>query len=216
MFPNATRGYMPFVSGNENAANKSPKKIKKPKKKTYQVTLRDKNGFIYTYLIKTDGTQSLPELLDSKISGTSRGANRTRSLPNIGMRSPTRIQRNINREREEDNEDDKKGGLLSSFIRFLKQKTGKGGKSKRKAKPMAQRKRIRTVSAMSNLDPIQESPEEDNDDDNNDDDSYTHSDSSCDSASEASFGDSINDSASIKSIKSSEANEDVDVITNEP
>ena len=80
------------------------------------------------------------------------------------------------------NKDDgtKKEGLFSAFFRFLKEKTGKskGGKSKRKQKPQLQRKRQRTISAMSNLDPIQESPDEDDYVDDDDNDSYTHDSSS--------------------------------------
>lgn len=95
----------------------------------------------------------------------------------------------------------KKEGLFRAFIRFLKEKTGKNetsdtktevkkcksstsktqkanGKSKRKNREPAQRKRQRTVSAMSNLDPIEESPNEHEyeDDDN---ESYTHFSSGC-------------------------------------
>lgn len=92
----------------------------------------------------------------------------------------------------------KKEGIFGSILRFIKQKTSSsksaekkpkdstkssskssskstGGKSKRKPKDLEQRKRQRTVSAMSNLDPIEESPNEaEYEDIPDDNDSYSH------------------------------------------
>jgi len=98
----------------------------------------------------------------------------------------------------------KKEGIFSAFMRFIKEKTGKNekdnaskntvvtskvvsnkhhkshGKSKRKSRDLSQRKRQRTVSAMSNLDPIQESPnEQEYELDDDDNESYTHFSSGC-------------------------------------
>lgn len=91
----------------------------------------------------------------------------------------------------------KKESIFRAFIRFIKEKTGKSekddvdggitvkpkhmksnGKSKRKPKETAQRKRQRTVSAMSNLDPIEELPNE-HDYEEDDNESYTHFSSGC-------------------------------------
>lgn len=184
MFPNASRGYMPFVTGQHHQKKaialakqkqaKSGKSDKKRKMKTYLVTLRDKSGATYTYTVRTDGTKSMPVLCDSKVT---LGA--TASLPNLGLTSP--IQKMLYSRDDLDVKDEKKGGIFSSFLRFIKEKTGKSksGKSKRKPKSLEQRKRQRTISAMSNLDPIQESPDEEEyeDCDEEDDDSYTHSES---------------------------------------
>lgn len=182
MFPNASRGYMPFVTGQHHKKAiamakqkqaKSGKSDKKRKMKTYLVTLRDKSGATYTYTVRTDGTKSMPVLCDSKVT---LGA--TASLPNLGLTSP--IQKMLYSRDDLDVKDEKKGGIFSSFFRFIKEKTGKskGGKSKRKPKSLEQRKRQRTISAMSNLDPIQESPdEEEYEDVDEDNDSYTHSES---------------------------------------
>lgn len=94
----------------------------------------------------------------------------------------------------------KKTGFIGAIINFFKPKINKSeiktddtrqektakhksnGKSKRKPTDASQRKRQRTVSAMSNLDPIEESPNEhefENDDEDND--SYRHYGSSCSS-----------------------------------
>uniref|UniRef100_A0A8W8K8U8 Uncharacterized protein n=1 Tax=Magallana gigas TaxID=29159 RepID=A0A8W8K8U8_MAGGI len=92
MFPNASRGYMPFVTGQHHKKAiamakqkqaKSGKSDKKRKMKTYLVTLRDKSGATYTYTVRTDGTKSMPVLCDSKVT---LGA--TASLPNLGLTSP--------------------------------------------------------------------------------------------------------------------------------
>uniref|UniRef100_A0A8W8KCI5 Uncharacterized protein n=1 Tax=Magallana gigas TaxID=29159 RepID=A0A8W8KCI5_MAGGI len=153
MFPNASRGYMPFVTGQHHKKAiamakqkqaKSGKSDKKRKMKTYLVTLRDKSGATYTYTVRTDGTKSMPVLCDSKVT---LGA--TASLPNLGLTSP--IQKMLYSRDDLDVKDEKKG---------------------------EQRKRQRTISAMSNLDPIQESPdEEEYEDVDEDNDSYTHSES---------------------------------------
>jgi hypothetical protein len=174
---------MPFVTGQHHKKAialakqkqaKSGKSDKKRKMKTYLVTLRDKSGATYTYTVRTDGTKSMPVLCDSKVT---LGA--TASLPNLGLTSP--IQKMLYSRDDLDVKDEKKGGIFSSFFRFIKEKTGKskGGKSKRKPKTLEQRKRQRTISAMSNLDPIQESPDEEEYEDcgEEDDDSYTHSES---------------------------------------
>lgn len=87
----------------------------------------------------------------------------------------------------------KKEGIFRAFFRFIKEKTTKhekanskdtkvptngskhksNGKSKRKNREPAQRKRQRTVSAMSNLDPIEEAINE-HEYEEDDNDSYTH------------------------------------------
>lgn len=195
MFPNASRGYMPFAPG-QNGHKKShgvrfPAKHGKNEHKrlkagkTYQVTLKDKNGFTYTYIVKTDNnSKSLPILCDSMVSGLGS----TDSLTNIGLRAPSKrvLTSSMNLPLDTKDDGEKKEGLFSTLIRFLKEKTGKSkaGKSKRKPKPQVQRKRQRTVSAMSNLDPIQESPDEDEYEDD-DCDSYTHD---CSSVSDSDIG----------------------------
>lgn len=181
MFPNATKGYMPFVS-----AQKRQVPVKKQKqdgrivKKTYQITLKDKHGKTFTYIVKTDGTKSLPNLCENMIGKLGS----TDSLPNIGLNSPKRRSFDLMDLRNQV-ENEKKQGLFTSFLNFLKEKTGKSktGKSKRKSKPLEQRKRKRTVSAMSNLDPIQESPDEDDDAD-----SYAHE---CSSLSDSELSENI-------------------------
>lgn len=177
MFPNATKGYMPFVSGQKRQVPAKKQKHDNPRvKKTYQVTLKDKSGRTFTYIVKTDGTKSLPNLCENMIGKLGS----TDSLPNIGLSTPKRKSFDLKDLRNQV-ESEKKQGLFTSFMNFLKEKTGKSknktGKSKRKAKPLEQRKRKRTVSAMSNLDPIQESPDEDEPAED-DGDSYTHDSSS--------------------------------------
>lgn len=180
---------MPFVTGQhqkkaialaKQKQAKSGKNDKKRKMKTYLVTLKDRSGATYTYTIRTDGTTSMPTLCESKLGATA-------SLPNLGLTSP--IQRMLYSRDDLDVKDEKKGGIFSSVIKFFKQKTGKSksGKSKRKPKTLEQRKRQRTISAMSNLDPIQERPDEEEyeDSDEEDNDSYTHSESDSSSVSES-------------------------------
>lgn len=168
MFPNATKGYMPFVSAQKRHVSTKKAKHDNPRiKKTYQVTLKDKSGNTYTCIVKTDGTQSLPVLCENMIGKLGS----TDSLPNIGLASPKMKCFDLKDLRNQV-ESEKKHGIFSSIVNFLKEKTGKSksGKSKRKAKSLEQRKRKRTVSAMSNLDPIQEFPDEEDDDA----DSYAH------------------------------------------
>jgi len=208
MFPNANKGYMPFVAG--QSSNKRGCSSRRPTKhgknesrhhrlksgKTYQVTLKDKNGFTYRYIVKTDGTKSMPVLCDSVISGLGS----TDSLPTIGLSSPKRVlNSSMNLPFDSKDDGEKKEGIFSSLFRFLKEKTGKskGGKSKRKTKPQPQRKRQRTVSAMSNLDPIQESPDEDDYIDDEDAESYAH-DSSSVSESDNSENSSLNEAVVIQ------------------
>lgn len=183
MFPNATKGYMPFVSGQKrHVAAKKAKHDNNPRiKKTYQVTLKDKSGKTYTCIVKTDGTQSLPVLCENMIGKLGS----TDSLPNIGLASPKMKCFDLKDLRNQV-ESEKKHGIFSSIVNFLKEKTGKSksGKSKRKAKPLEQRKRKRTVSAMSNLDPIQEFPDEEDDDA----DSYAHD---CSSMSESELSENL-------------------------
>lgn len=188
MFPNASRGYMPFVPGQNG--HKKPHGVRFTAKhgksehkrlkagKTYQITLKDKNGFTYTYIVKTDTTsKSLPILCESMVSGLYS----TDSLPTVGLKAPTKgvLNSSMNLPLDCKDNGEKKQGIFSTLIRFLREKTGKSktGKSKRKPKPQVQRKRQRTVSAMSNLDPIQESPDEEDYEDE-DCDSYTHDSSS--------------------------------------
>lgn len=179
MFPNATRGYMPFVSGQKDGKKNEPvKKSKcdkrKAKGKTYQVTLRDKSGNTYSYILKTDGTSSMPTLCSQSVNGVK--TTDSSSLPNMGIDTRKILSSmNLPQDCKEDG-GAKKEGLFSSLVRFLKQKTGKSksGKSKRKVKTLVMRKRQRTISAMSNLDPIQECPDEDEYSDYDDTDSYNH------------------------------------------
>ncbi|KAK3104983.1 hypothetical protein FSP39_014661 [Pinctada imbricata] len=198
MFPNATNGYMPFVSGQNVKkgvpAKKHGKSVKGDKRrkgiKTYQVTLRDRSGKTYTYIVRSDATKSMPVLCNTLANNI--GC--TTSLPNLGLTSPVKkmLYSRDDLDCKDDRDNDKKEGIFSAFFRFLREKTGKskGGKSKRKPKPQLQRKRQRTISAMSNLDPIQESPDEDDyideddDEDVDDNDSYTHESSSLSSESE--------------------------------
>lgn len=229
MFPNATHGYMPFV--HDKTKNKRSKthvnggklhKVDNRKhtalsgtQKMYQITLKDKKGNTYKCIVKTDGTKSLPELCETKLNV----ATHHKSMPDITKLSSPEKQRQVLTEKldalnsiSKSGENfstsldlrncGKKEGLLSAFIRFLKEKTSKNtektsskesknksnGKSKRKPRDVSQRKRQRTVSAMSNLDPIQESPNEHEYEEYSDDnDSYAHYSSSytsdCDSVS---------------------------------
>lgn len=223
MFPNATHGYMPFVSGKNKRSKLHVNGGKLHKadtrkhaalsatQKMYQITLKDKKGKTYKCIVKTDGTKSLPELCQSKLNV----ATAHKSMPDITVNSPSK-QRQVLAEKldalnsiSESGESfstsldlrncGKKEGLLSAFIRFIKEKTGKNeksaqkesktkthGKSKRKPRDLSQRKRQRTVSAMSNLDPIEESPNEHEYEEYSDDnDSYTHYSSSCPSDSDS-------------------------------
>lgn len=93
----------------------------------------------------------------------------------------------------------KKPGFIRAIINFFRPKTCKretktdtreakaskhksNRKSKRKPNDASQRKRRRTISAMSNLDPIEESPNEHEfEKDDEDTDSYGHYSSSCSS-----------------------------------
>ncbi|GFO02196.1 hypothetical protein PoB_002870100 [Plakobranchus ocellatus] len=236
MYPNATLGLMPFVkpAHKRQAAKKSKMdkadlmKTKASDMKTYKVVLRDRNGFIYTYIIQADPTSnSNPVLCSSTVAapknfvGDAAAASKhfASSLPNI-----QRVITNSPESRrhssclglaapQEDltkmGEGEKKGvfNWLGRFMKKLKTsksptsssssssslsssssssslssfKSGKavagcpsGLKSKRKPKANPPRKRQRKISAMSNLDPIQESPEEED----TDSDSYTHESSS--------------------------------------
>lgn len=227
MFPNAARGYMPYVQGKQQVVKHKRSKIgaKYPKsenkqlngQKMYQVTLRDKKGKTYKYIVRTDGSNSLPDLNTAKMNALHVASS---SLPNLGVPSPPQNRRaliaksdsEVNKESYSSlttsldlRECGKKEGLISSFIRFLKQKTGgkkeKSGKSKRKPKDVSQRKRQRTVSAMSNLDPIQESPNEHEYEGDEDVDSYTH-----DSCSLSSDSDSDSSSVDSTSIQDNEDN----------
>ena len=229
MYPNATLGLMPFVkpAHKRQAAKKSKvdkadlMKAKASDMKTYKVTLRDRNGFTYTYIIQADPTsKNNPVLCASTVAapknlvGGAAAANKhfACSLPNmqrvldtpesrrhlscLGLATP---QEDLTKVGEGE-----KKGIFNSLIGFIKKlktksssassssssslsssssslnsvKSGKshtsassGLKSKRKPKPNLPKKRQRKISAMSNLDPIQESPEEDEDTDS---DSYTH------------------------------------------
>lgn len=231
MYPSATLGLMPFVKpAHKRQAAKKTKvdkadlmKAKANDMKTYKVTLRDRNGFTYTYIIQADPTsKNNPVLCASTVAapknmaGGADGANKhfACSLPNmqrvldtpesrrhlscLGLATP---QEDLTKVGEGE-----KKGIFNSVLGFIKKlklknkgspsasssssslsssssslssvKSGKtnvsgtsGLKSKRKPKPNLPKKRQRKISAMSNLDPIQESPEEDEDTDS---DSYTH------------------------------------------
>lgn len=196
MYPNATHGYMPFVkpAHKRQAAKRSKADKDSAKKgadgtKTYKVTMRDRRGFTYTYIIQADATKSVPVLCESRVTAPANSALLSNSLPNMRgsarfpvSASPSRSCASLAEGKDDLTKVDEgeKKGLFNSLLQYIKKKTsskssktaaGSGSKSKRKAKPLPQRKRQRTVSAMSNLDPIQESPEEDNVDDT---DSYSH------------------------------------------
>ncbi|KAK0065152.1 hypothetical protein BgiMline_030130 [Biomphalaria glabrata] len=205
MYPNATHGYMPFVKQplKRQAAKKTKmdkselKQTKTSDMKTYKVTLRDRQGFTYTYIIQADpASNTTPILCESKVAAPK---HLSTSLPN--MKSPRISTPESKRhssclalglaQAKEDLtkvDDGEKKGIFNSIINFIRKKTSKssssaskqaapGLKSKRKTKPMFPKKRQRTISTMSNLDPIQESPEEDDDEDS---DSYTHDSASSD------------------------------------
>lgn len=217
MYPNATHGYMPFVkpAHKRQAAKRSKQAVEKEalktkaaeSTKTYKVTMRDRRGFTYTYIIQADASKSLPVLCESRVTAPSNSsALLSNSLPN--MRRSARFPVSAPESRscasladgKEDlskMEDGEKKGLFNSLLQYIKKKTSSKSskssktassntvtKSKRKTKPLPQRKRQRTVSLMSNLDPIQESPDEDNLDDT---DSYSHD--SVTSGSESDSGD---------------------------
>ena len=214
MYPNATHGYMPFVKpAHKRQAAKRTKAEKDSLKskaadgtKTYKVTMRDRRGFTYTYIIQADASKSLPVLCESRVTAPNSSPLLSNSLPNMrgSARFPVSTSRPESRSCASlaDGKEDltkvdggEKKGLFNSLLQYIKKKTSSKSsssktpstisKSKRKVKPLPQRKRQRTVSAMSNLDPIQESPEEDNLDDT---DSYSH-DSVTTSGSESESGD---------------------------
>lgn len=204
MYPNATHGYMPFVKpAHKRQAAKKTKvdkadtlKSKSGDMKTYKVTLKDRSGFTYTYIIQANtATNSTPILCESRVAAPK---SLSSSLPN--MKSPSMASPESRRHssclglaQAQDDltkvEDGQKKGIFNSIINFIKRRTSSktatakqtatNTKSKRKPKPVFPKKRQRTISAMSNLDPIQESPEED-EDDNSDTDSYSHDSVSCD------------------------------------
>jgi hypothetical protein len=207
MYPNATYGYMPFVkpAHKRQAAKKTrgdkadTLKAKASDMKTYKVTLRDRNGFTYTYIIQANTTsKSTPILCESRIAAP-KPKSLSSSLPNMkstdfsdteeSRRHSSCLSLAQGKEDLTKIDDGEKKGLFNSIINYIKKKTSKSSKSqasalksKRKTKPMFPKKRQRTISTMSNLDPIQESPEEDDDD--FDTDSYSH-DSSDGSSSES-------------------------------
>ena len=214
MYPNATHGYMPFVKpAHKRQAAKRTKAEKDSLKskaadgtKTYKVTMRDRRGFTYTYIIQADASKSRPVLCESRVTAPNSSPLLSNSLPNMrgSARFPVSTSRPESRSCASlaDGKEDltkvdggEKKGLFNSLLQYIKKKTSSKSsssktsstisKSKRKVKPLPQRKRQRTVSAMSNLDPIQESPEEDNLDDT---DSYSH-DSVTTSGSESESGD---------------------------
>nr|KAG5710093.1 hypothetical protein BaRGS_030169 [Batillaria attramentaria] len=160
--------------------------------KTYKVTMRDRKGFTYTYIIQADASKSVPVLCESRVTAPANNL-LSNSLPNMRgsarfpvSASPSRSCASLADGKEDLSKVDEgeKKGLFNSLLQYIRKKTSSkssksapsSSKSKRKAKPLPQRKRQRTVSAMSNLDPIQESPEEDNLDDT---DSYSHDSVSC-------------------------------------
>lgn len=200
MYPNATHGYMPFVKpAHKRQAAKRSKQEKDSVRskggegsKTYKVTMRDRRGFTYTYIIQADASKSLPVLCESRVTAPAASPLLSNSLPNMrrSARFPVAAPESRSCASLADGKEDltkmddgEKKGLFNSLLQYIKKKTSSKSsskastsgcsapKSKRKVKPLPQRKRQRTVSAMSNLDPIQESPEEDNLDDT---DSYSH------------------------------------------
>ncbi|CAI9730854.1 Hypothetical predicted protein [Octopus vulgaris] len=195
MFPNATRGYMPFVSnqnkGRNNKNGKLNEEFKLQPGKAYQVTLKDRHGFTYSYIVKADGSKSLPVLCDSKMYGRRCGPMST-SMPNMDAKQIPGCNRKSDKSGSDRTDSSINGakGILTSIMRFLSSKTKTKAKSKRKPKSLPQRcKRQRTISAMSNLDPIQESPDENDErhlgeeEEEDDNDSYLHD--SCSSTPES-------------------------------
>ena len=198
--------------------------------KMYQITLKDKSGRTYKCVVKADSVKSLPELCEKQLNMVSTH----RSLPDISSLTAPDKQRlalsekldalNMMSKSEENFSTSldlkncgKKEGLFRTFIRFIKEKTGKHekdntkdksvskshthcskqqkstGKSKRKNREQAQRKRQRTVSAMSNLDPIAEAiNEQEYEEDDNE--SYSHFSSECSSDSDSVASQSIEQS----------------------
>ena len=176
--------------------------------------MRDRRGFTYTYIIQADATKALPVLCESKVTapGTSASTSNSpllsNSLPNMRhstkfpvSQSPSRSCASLADGKEDLTkvDDGEKKGLFNSLLQYIKKKTSKSSsksaavasKSKRKTKPPLPRKRQRTVSARSNLDPIQESPEEDNVDDT---DSYSHDSVTSECSEESDSCDNANDS----------------------
>lgn len=217
MYPNATHGYMPFVkpahkrqaAKRGKAEKESLKKSATEGTKTYKVTMRDRRGFTYTYIIQADATKSLPVLCESKVTAPNTSPLLSNSLPNMRgsarfpvSAAPSRSCASLAEGKEDLTKvgDGEKKGLFNSLLQFIRKKTSKSSsktsgasaaKSKRKVKSQLQRKRQRTVSAMSNLDPIQESPEEDSLDET---DSYSHNDSATSEGSESDSAENANDS----------------------
>ena len=204
MYPNAPNGYMPFVKpAHKRQAAKRSKAEKDSLKhkaaegtKTYKVTMRDRRGFTYTYIIQADASKNLPVLCESRVSApastssTSTASLLSSSLPNMrrSVSFPVSMPETRSCASLADGKEDlskvgdgEKKGLFNSLLQFIKKKTSSKSsrtanavaKPKRKVKPLTQthRKRQRTVSALSNLGTIQESPDEDNLDDT---DSYIH------------------------------------------
>lgn len=195
MYPSATYGYMPFVKPTHKRQAAKKPKCEKPKSKhsvpastdtkRYKVTLRDRNGYSYTYIIQADTTSSgsMPTLLGQTVSAP----RHIKSMPNMNMSpssSPETQRRAMLAQGKEDlskvDEGEKKG-LFNSLINFIKKRTGSRKasvpvpvKSKRKTKPVFPKKRQRTISAVSNLETIHESPVEGDDYETIDTDSYTH------------------------------------------
>ncbi|RUS77326.1 hypothetical protein EGW08_014902 [Elysia chlorotica] len=178
MYPNATLGLMPFVkpAHKRQAAKKSKAdkaelmKAKANDMKTYKVTLRDRNGFTYTYIIQADPTsKNNPVLCASTVAAPKNKKGILNSLRGF-------IKKLKNKGSSASSSSSSSLSSSSSSLSSLKSTKSQSGpssslKSKRKPKPNLPKKRQRKISAMSNLDPIQESPEEDEDTDS---DSYTH------------------------------------------
>ena len=184
MYPNATHGYMPFLKHKRQPLKQKFEKYnslghgnirhQREVTKTYKVTMRDRKGFTYTYIIQADGSKSVPVLCESRVSPPSASL-LTSSLPNMrSTRYPVCGYSSSCASLAEGKEDlsklddGEKKGLFTSLLQYIRKKTSKSCdpsksviKSKRRQKPLPRRKRQRTISAMSNLDPIFESPDED-------------------------------------------------------
>ncbi|XP_076472233.1 uncharacterized protein LOC143301728 [Babylonia areolata] len=190
MYPNATHGYMPFVKpAHKRQAAKRSKADKDSLKskvaegtKTYKVTMRDRRGFTYTYIIQADASKNLPVLCESRVTAPEGATSPllSNSLPNMrpSARLPlsppeTRSCASLADGKEDLTKvgDGEKKGLFNSLLQFIKKRTSskaaaaktktQAPKAKRKLKPLPQRKRQRTVSALSHLGTIHESPDED-------------------------------------------------------
>lgn len=206
----------PHVNGGKLHKVDTKRAVQTATQKMYQITLKDRKGNTYKCVVKADAaslTKSLPTLCPTS-KFDPRTLKSTSDLTKLD--SPSKQRQVLSEKLDALNSIadsgenfstsldlrncGKKEGILGALIRFFKPKATEksskeskkdfksksNGKSKRKPREVTQRKRQRTVSAMSNLDPIEESlNEHEYEDFSDDNDSYTHYSSSyssdCDS-----------------------------------